>query len=118
MPRHPPPMKVVHVFPWRRKGKGPVSLTLEILRCYAGIPLYEAAWRMGICETALKSACRKLGVKKWVSMKAIGEPCDNVDAPCDNALCDAECDDAPCDAECDGNANGYANFSPNGFFIE
>ena len=87
-----------------------MSLTLEILRCYAGIPLYEAASRMGICETALKSACRKLGVKKWVSMKAIGDAsCD--DAPCD----DAPCDDAPCDnaAEC-----GNANFSPDIFFIE
>ena len=99
-------------------------MTLEILRCYAGIPLYEAASRMGICETALKSACRKLGVKKWVSMKAIGEPCDgdNVDAPCDNALCDAECDDAPCDADgnvsCNNAPCGNANFSPNSFFIE
>ena len=107
-----------------------MSLTLEILRCYAGIPLYEAASRMGICETALKSACRKLGVKKWVSMKAIGDAscdaeCDNGDVPCDaecGALCDAECgnadalcDNAPCDntAEC-----GNANFSPDNFFIE
>ena len=139
MPRHPPPMlrtaQVVHVFPRRRKGKGPVSLTLEILRCYAGIPLYKAASRMGICETALKSACRKLGVKRWVYMKAIGDAscdaeCDNGDVPCDaecdaecgnaDALCDAECGnaDALCDAEC-GNADApCANFSPDIFFIE
>ena len=125
--------QVVHVFPRRRKGKGPVSLTLEILRCYAGIPLYEAASRMGICETALKSACRTLGVKTWVSMKAIGEPCDapcdaECDAECGNAdaLCDAECgnadalcDNAPCDAPCDNTAEcGNANFSPDIFFIE
>ena len=98
-------------------------MTLEILRCYAGIPLYEAASRMGICETALKSACRKLGVKRWVYMKAIGEPsCDDVpcDAPCDDALCDAECGNALCDdAPCDNTAEcGNANFSPDIFFIK
>ncbi len=108
-----------------------MSLTLEILRCYAGIPLYKAASRMGICETALKSACRKLGVKRWVYMKAIGDAlCDNGDVPCDaecdaecgnaDALCDAECGnaDALCDAEC-GNADApCANFSPDIFFIK
>ena len=103
-----------------------MSLTLEILRCYAGIPLYKAASRMGICETALKSACRKLGVKRWVYMKAIGDAlCDNGDVPCD-AECDAECgnadalcDNAPCDAPCDNTAEcGNANFSPDIFFIK
>jgi hypothetical protein len=116
--------QVVHVFPRRRKGKGPVSLTLEILKCFAGIPLYEAASRMGICETALKSACRKLGVKKWVSMKAISCDASCDDAECGNALCDvscdakcdALCDNAPCDASCDAPCD--ANFSPDGFFIE
>lgn len=121
-------MKVVHVFPRRRKGQGPVSVTLELLETCAGIPLYKAAEKIGICETALKSACRKLGVLKWESMKNVRSCmviksiyCEaSRDAECD-AACDASCD-AECKAECDGdapecNAECDASFSPDKFFI-
>ncbi len=53
------------VFPRRRVGqkpalarKAPVVLSQHIIAQYFGMPLAEAAARLGICSTALKSACR------------------------------------------------------------
>jgi hypothetical protein len=53
------------VFPRRRVGqkpalerKAPVVLSQPIIAQYFGMPLAEAAARLGICSTALKSACR------------------------------------------------------------
>ena len=43
----------------------PIALTLEALRTHFGKPLCEAARSIGICATALKKTCRKLGIKEW-----------------------------------------------------
>eukprot|EP00960_Hanusia_phi_P030137 748400-Hanusia_phi.AAC.15 len=43
----------------------PVVLSERNLQKLFNLPLYKAAEQLGICATALKSACRKLGIKKW-----------------------------------------------------
>ena len=42
-----------------------VKLTPEILESIASIPLVAAAKKLGISKTALKNACRNLGLKRW-----------------------------------------------------
>jgi len=62
---------VARVFPRRKAGElirstdKPVLLTKEMLLPYFGTPLRNAAWNMGLCPTALKSVCRKLGITRW-----------------------------------------------------
>mmetsp|Transcript_39782 Transcript_39782/g.80182 ORF Transcript_39782/g.80182 Transcript_39782/m.80182 type:complete len:214 (-) Transcript_39782:319-960(-) len=63
---------IVTLFPRRKAGqnrpgggKGPVVLTLELLEQFYGMPLHVAAKRLGICQTAIKKVCRRLGIKKW-----------------------------------------------------
>jgi len=48
----------------RRDGK-PVSVTLELLQDLGRHPLHMAAEKLGISATALKGACRKLGISRW-----------------------------------------------------
>jgi hypothetical protein len=43
----------------------PVALTPELLRTCFGLPLHEAARTLGICATAVKKCCRKMGIKQW-----------------------------------------------------
>ena len=43
----------------------PVELTIERLEEHFSLPLNEAAKQLGVCETSLKSACRKIGITKW-----------------------------------------------------
>jgi hypothetical protein len=43
----------------------PIALTPEILRSCFGIPLHEAAQTLGICATAVKKCCRKMGIMEW-----------------------------------------------------
>ena len=43
----------------------PVLLTAESLQEHFMLPLNEAAKRLGVCETSLKGACRKIGISKW-----------------------------------------------------
>jgi hypothetical protein len=43
----------------------PVVLSLMTLEEYFSLPLNEAAKKLGVCETSLKCACRKIGIKKW-----------------------------------------------------
>jgi hypothetical protein len=47
----------------------PVVITPELLDSLADIPLYRAAEKIGVSATALKLACRKLGVRKWQCRK-------------------------------------------------
>jgi hypothetical protein len=71
----PPPMKgtkfVCTVMPRRKAGQdlksmvAPVSISLETLETYASVPLSKAASELGISSTAMKKACRKLGVTRW-----------------------------------------------------
>lgn len=63
---------IVTLFPRRKAGqnrpgggRGPVVLTLELLEQFYGMPLHVAAKRLGICQTAIKKVCRRLGIKKW-----------------------------------------------------
>ena len=43
----------------------PVELTVQRLEELFSLPLNEAAKHLGVCETSLKSACRKIGITKW-----------------------------------------------------
>jgi hypothetical protein len=59
------------VYPRRKAGETvrstskPIVLTTEMLEPFFGTPLRTAAWHMGLCPTALKSVCRKLGINRW-----------------------------------------------------
>mmetsp|Transcript_45899 Transcript_45899/g.71914 ORF Transcript_45899/g.71914 Transcript_45899/m.71914 type:complete len:620 (+) Transcript_45899:2-1861(+) len=60
------------IFPRRKNGQdakdslaGPVCITLEVLEQCADMSLCEFAKRHGISATAVKRACRKLGVQRW-----------------------------------------------------
>ena len=58
---------VVHVY---KRGKpshegSPVSITLKDLLSLAHLTLPAAASTLGISSTALKGACRKLGIQRW-----------------------------------------------------
>eukprot|EP00286_Rhodomonas_abbreviata_P008282 CAMPEP_0181319702 /NCGR_PEP_ID=MMETSP1101-20121128/17720_1 /TAXON_ID=46948 /ORGANISM="Rhodomonas abbreviata, Strain Caron Lab Isolate" /LENGTH=684 /DNA_ID=CAMNT_0023427335 /DNA_START=61 /DNA_END=2115 /DNA_ORIENTATION=- len=60
------------VFPRRKHGqenaetsRGPVVITLELLESFASVSLTAAAKSLGISPTAVKKACRKLGVQRW-----------------------------------------------------
>eukprot|EP00960_Hanusia_phi_P071432 767554-Hanusia_phi.AAC.3 len=62
----------ITLFPRRKAGQaqpggghGPVILSLELLEQFYNMPLHLAAKRLGICQTAIKKVCRKLGIKKW-----------------------------------------------------
>eukprot|EP00960_Hanusia_phi_P070497 767321-Hanusia_phi.AAC.4 len=63
---------IITLFPRRKAGqsrpgggRGPVVLTLDLLEKFYGMPLHVAAKRLGICQTAIKKVCRKLGIMKW-----------------------------------------------------
>jgi hypothetical protein len=43
----------------------PIAVTPEALRAYFDKPLHEAARSLGICATAVKKICRKMGIKEW-----------------------------------------------------
>ena len=59
------------VIPRRKAGQAggdvasPVSITIETLERYSSVPLSKAAILLGISSTAMKKACRKLGVTRW-----------------------------------------------------
>ena len=64
------------VFPRRKPGHakrdcskdqmiGPVAVTMEILEGLASHSLPTAASKLGISATAMKKACRKLGISRW-----------------------------------------------------
>jgi hypothetical protein len=60
------------IFPRRKGGQSkkgaesaPVIITAELLQACYDMPLVHAAKKLGICATALKKVCRKLGIHKW-----------------------------------------------------
>jgi len=60
------------IFPRRKMGQnqreersGPVWLTTEMVLSLAVGPLTQAAQYLGISATALKKACRQLGIERW-----------------------------------------------------
>ena len=48
-----------------RPATSPVSITLEVLERLASYSLPTAAAKLGICPTAMKTACRRLGILRW-----------------------------------------------------
>mmetsp|Transcript_56808 Transcript_56808/g.116323 ORF Transcript_56808/g.116323 Transcript_56808/m.116323 type:complete len:356 (-) Transcript_56808:270-1337(-) len=72
--------KVARVFPRRKAGEEkrstdlPVVLTKEMLFPLFAIPLRDAAEMMGLCPTALKSVCRRLGIDRWPFQNRRGGP--------------------------------------------
>ena len=61
------------IFPRRKtvnaNGKGqdgePVFVTREFITPYFKMPMVAACAELGVCPTAMKKACRKLGIVKW-----------------------------------------------------
>ena len=51
----------------RRHRRDAVMVSIETLQPLFGFTLSEAAKAMGICDTALKSCCRRLGISRWPS---------------------------------------------------
>mmetsp|Transcript_53930 Transcript_53930/g.131865 ORF Transcript_53930/g.131865 Transcript_53930/m.131865 type:complete len:289 (+) Transcript_53930:398-1264(+) len=45
--------------------RAPVILTRELLESYFCMSLNTASRELGICATAIKKVCRKMGIKKW-----------------------------------------------------
>lgn len=62
---------VARVFMRKKQGENqrssakPVLFTLDLLRPLFHLSLQAAAVRVHLCPTALKSVCRKLGLKGW-----------------------------------------------------
>eukprot|EP00961_Rhodomonas_salina_P146383 1970420-Rhodomonas_salina.1 len=48
-----------------RSTGGPVEITLQLLKPYFSTPLTECAEQLGLSATAIKKACRRLGIPKW-----------------------------------------------------
>lgn len=60
------------IFPRRKAGQNkrpstqaPVVVTFEVLQEVFDMPLWKACKNLGICATAMKKVCRKLGVMEW-----------------------------------------------------
>ena len=56
------------VLPRRKPGQEthrPVHITLEMLERYSNMSLVKASVMLGISPTAMKKACRRLGVTRW-----------------------------------------------------
>lgn len=48
-----------------RQDARPVRITLDVLESFGRVPLTTAAKTLGVSATALKGACRKLGIERW-----------------------------------------------------
>lgn len=82
------------IFPRRKQGQHarinsqPVVLDEATLSQLFTLPLHKAAVKLGISATAMKSACRKLGIKKWpyralgVAAKAQHSSCSSASSTC------------------------------------
>mmetsp|Transcript_49200 Transcript_49200/g.100458 ORF Transcript_49200/g.100458 Transcript_49200/m.100458 type:complete len:209 (-) Transcript_49200:96-722(-) len=51
--------------PAQPRRKGPVVVTLALLKPFKDLPLRDAAEAFGCCESSLKHGCRRLGIKRW-----------------------------------------------------
>jgi hypothetical protein len=60
---------VSKVMPRRKPGQllqeAPVCITLELLSRLSSVSLAKASTLLGISSTAMKKACRQLGVTRW-----------------------------------------------------
>lgn len=63
--------RIQTIVPRRRVEEGgakpgqPVVICAETLKSYFHLPLYKAADELGLCVTALKTVCRKVGIRGW-----------------------------------------------------
>ena len=72
----------LQIYPRRKAGQkhkdsrtgAAVVVTLDVLHGFADIPLVHAAKKLGISKTALKSACRTLGLERWPFRRPPEEP--------------------------------------------
>ena len=55
-------------------GKGPITITWENMAQLQRFPLHLAAAKIGLSPTALKHACRKLGINRWAYRRIPGPP--------------------------------------------
>eukprot|EP00286_Rhodomonas_abbreviata_P028745 CAMPEP_0181306572 /NCGR_PEP_ID=MMETSP1101-20121128/10378_1 /TAXON_ID=46948 /ORGANISM="Rhodomonas abbreviata, Strain Caron Lab Isolate" /LENGTH=482 /DNA_ID=CAMNT_0023412651 /DNA_START=74 /DNA_END=1522 /DNA_ORIENTATION=- len=46
-------------------GAGPVDISLKLLKDMSHLSLKEASQKLGLSTSAMKKACRKLGVERW-----------------------------------------------------
>jgi len=66
-----PDTRTAMVYPRRKAGEAvrsatkAIVLTIAMVEPFFGTPLKNAAFHMGLCPTALKSVCRKLGIQRW-----------------------------------------------------
>lgn len=61
-------VETVELYPRKKRGqptKDAVVLDKKALAALYHLPLKEAAIVLGICPTAIKTACRRLGLSKW-----------------------------------------------------
>ena len=47
----------------------PILLSASKLRAHFNLPLNDAAKKLGVCATAIKKVCRKMGIKQWPHRK-------------------------------------------------
>eukprot|EP00960_Hanusia_phi_P067321 766604-Hanusia_phi.AAC.1 len=47
----------------------PIVLNAATLRKHFNLPLNDAAKKLGVCATAIKKVCRKMGIKQWPHRK-------------------------------------------------
>jgi hypothetical protein len=71
--KNPTTNQCVSVFPRKKKteeyrAKDQMIISLKNLEPLFNVPLKEAATKLGISTTALKSVCRKFGLKRWPYM--------------------------------------------------
>mmetsp|Transcript_4039 Transcript_4039/g.11654 ORF Transcript_4039/g.11654 Transcript_4039/m.11654 type:complete len:183 (-) Transcript_4039:138-686(-) len=86
----------VKIYPRRKGGaklqqadkSGPIIVTKSLLNRLSYLSLNEAASLLGISQTALKSACRKIGIRKWPSKDRAGATCQS--ASIDESAVDAQ----------------------------
>ena len=51
------------------QSQAPILLSASKLRSHFNLPLNDAAKKLGVCATAIKKVCRKMGIKQWPHRK-------------------------------------------------
>ena len=50
----------------------PITVTLDTIKAWQHLPQHQAAMCIGVSKTALKNACRKLGLERWPYKRLCG----------------------------------------------
>ena len=74
--------KLVQRYMLKPSSREPISINVDMIRPYFGLPQRLAAAHLGLSLTALKGVCRKLGIPKWAQARAtsVGGPPAHVDS--------------------------------------